>query len=146
MGAYAFVFFLLIALGLHSQYVDRHDPGVAQQLAKQKEEEADYMRKPFEPELSSASLAAANATLADPQAAKGKAVFEAQSCNACHGDAGVGTAAGPTLVGIAAKLTADQLAELLHRPTAKMTAGGMPAIDLSADELKALISYLESLK
>src|SRR5713101_480347 len=39
MGAYAFVFFLLIALGLRSQYVDGHDPGVAQQLAKQKEQE-----------------------------------------------------------------------------------------------------------
>ena len=146
MGAYAFVIFLLIALGLRSQYVDKQDAGVAQQLAKQKKEEEDYMRKPFEPELSSASLAAANATLADPLAAKGKAIFEAQSCNACHGDAGVGTAAGPALVGIAAKFTPDQLAELLHHPTAKMTAGGMPAIDVSPDELKALISYLESLK
>jgi len=146
MGAYAFVIFLLIALGLLSQYVDKQDAGVAQQLAKQKKEEEDYMRKPFEPELSSASLAAANATLADPLAAKGKAIFEAQSCNACHGDAGVGTAAGPSLVGIAVKFTPDQLAELLHHPTAKMTAGGMPAIDVSPDELKALISYLESLK
>jgi len=146
MSAYAFVIFLLIALGLRSQYVDKQDAGVAQQLAKQKKEEEDYMRKPFEPELSSASLAAANATLADPLAAKGKAIFEAQSCNACHGDAGVGTAAGPALVGIAAKFTPDQLAELLHHPTAKMTAGGMPAIDMSPDELKALISYLESLK
>jgi len=146
MGAYAFVFFLLIALGLRSQYVDRHDPGVAQQLAKQKEQEEDYMRRPFEPELSSASLAAANAILADPLAAKGKAIFEAQSCNACHGDAGVGTAAGPALVIIATKFTSDQLAELLHHPTAKMTAGGMPAVDLPPDDLKALISYLEDLK
>src|SRR5579863_7031637 len=54
MGAYAFVIFLLIALGLRSQYVDKQDAGVAQQLAKQKKEEEDYMRKPFEPELSSA--------------------------------------------------------------------------------------------
>jgi len=146
MGAYAFVIFLLIALGLRSQYVDKQDAGVAQQLAKQKKEEEDYMRKPFEPELSSASLAAANATLADPLAAKGKAIFEAQSCNACHGDAGVGTAAGPSLVGIAVKFTPDQLAELLHHPTAKMTAGGMPAIDLPEDNLKALIAYVQSLK
>jgi len=115
-------------------------------LAKQKKEEEDYMRKPFEPELSSASLAAANANLADPLAAKGKAIFEAQSCNACHGDAGVGTAAGPALVGIAVKFTPDQLAELLHHPTAKMTAGGMPAIDLPEDNLKALIAYVQSLK
>lgn len=146
MGAYAFVVFLLFALGLRSQYVDKHDPDVSQQLAKQKDAEEDYMRKPFEPELSSGSLAAANVTLADPLAAKGKVIFEAQSCNACHGDAGVGTAAGPALVGIATKFKPVQLAELLHHPSAKMTLGGMPPIDLSPDDLKALISYLQSLK
>jgi ubiquinol-cytochrome c reductase cytochrome b subunit len=146
IGSYAFVLFVLVGLGLRSQYVDMHDPGVAQQLAKQKKEEEDYMRKPFEPELSSASLAAANVTLADPLAAKGKAIFETQSCDACHGDAGVGTAAGPALAGIAVKFTPDQLAELFRRPTASMTAGGMPAMDLPPDDLKALISYLEGLK
>src|SRR3984893_12186375 len=95
MGTYAFLLFALLALGLRSQYVDKHDPGVAQQLAKQRAEEDEYARKPFEPELSSASLAAANVALADPLAAKGKTIFEGQSCNACHGDGGVGTAAAP---------------------------------------------------
>jgi mono/diheme cytochrome c family protein len=146
MGPYAFVLFALLGLGLRSQYLDAHDPGVAQQLAKQKKEEEDFMRKPFEPELSSATLAAANVTLADPLAAKGKTIFEAQSCNACHGDSGVGTAAGPALAGIAVKFTPARLPELFKHPTAKMTAGGMPPIDLPPDDLKALISYLESLK
>jgi ubiquinol-cytochrome c reductase cytochrome b subunit len=144
MGAYAFVVFSLVGLGLRSQYLDRHDPGIAQKLAKQKTEEAEYMRKPFEPDLSSASLAAENVVLADPLAAKGKTIFEAQSCNACHGDGGVGTAAAPALIGT--KLSADQLAELFKHPTAKMTAGGMPPIDLPPDDLKALIAYVESLK
>src|SRR5271170_5870469 len=49
MGAYAFVVFVLIGLGLRSQYLDRHDSGVAQQLAKQSAEEREYVRKPFEP-------------------------------------------------------------------------------------------------
>ena len=146
MGAYAFVLFALLGLGLRSQYVDKHDPGVARQLAKQKTEEEEYMRKPFEPELSSASLAAANVALADPLAAKGKTIFEAQSCNACHGDDGVGTAAAPALVGIAAKSPPAQLAELLKHPTAKMNAGGMPPVDLPPDDLKALIAYVESFK
>src|ERR1700720_4405521 len=146
MGAYAFVLFVLVGLGLRSQYLDKHDPGVAQQLAKQKTEEDEYMHKPFEPELSSASLTAANVALADPLAAKGKTIFEAQSCNACHGDGGVGTAAGPALVGIAAKFPPDRVAELLKRPTTKMTAGGMPAVNLPPDDLKALVAYLESLK
>ena len=146
MGAYAFVLFALVALGLRSQYLDKHDPGVAQQLAKQNTEEAEYMHKPFEPELSSASLTAVNVALADPLAAKGKTIFEAQSCSACHGDAGVGTAAGPALVGIAAKSSPDQLAQLFKHPTVKMTSGGMPPIDLPPDDLNALIAYVASLK
>jgi ubiquinol-cytochrome c reductase cytochrome b subunit len=146
MGAYAFVLFALVGLGLRSQYLDKHDPGVAQQLVKQEAEENEYMSKPFEPELSSASLTAVNVALADPLAAKGKTIFEGQSCNACHGDGGVGTAAAPALVGIAAKFSAEQVAELFKHPTAKMTAGGMPPIDLPPDDLKALIAYVESLK
>ncbi len=104
MGAYAFVAFTLIGLGLRSNYQDNHDPSVAQQLAKQDQEEKDYMRKPFEPELSAASLVAANVALADPLAAKGKTIFEAQSCNACHGDGGVGTAAAPALISCGRKV------------------------------------------
>jgi mono/diheme cytochrome c family protein len=135
-----------VGLGLRSQYLDQHDPGVTQQLAKQRAEEDAYLRKPFEPELSSASLAAANVILADPLAAKGKTIFEGHSCNACHGDGGVGTAAAPALVGINAKFSPDQLAELFKHFTAKMKAGGMPPIDLPPDDLKALIAYVESLK
>lgn len=146
MGAYAFLLLSLIGLGLRSYYLDVHDAAVAQQLAKQDAEQNEFMRKPFEPELSSSSLAAANVALADPLAAKGKTIFEAQSCNACHGDGGVGTAAAPALVGIAAKVSPEQVAELFKHPTAKMTAGGMPPIDLSPDDLKALIAYVESLK
>lgn len=146
MAAYGFMVLALVGLGLRSQYLDKHDAGVAQQLAKQNAEEEEYMRKPFEPELSSASLAAANVTLSDPVAAKGKTIFEGQSCNACHGDNGVGTAAAPALTGIAAQFSPEQIAELFKHPTAKMTAGGMPPVDLPADDLKALIAYIESLK
>ncbi len=146
MSAYLFVMCALIGLGLRSKYLDRHDPEVAQQLAKQKAEEVAYMSKPFEPELSSASLAAANAALADPLAAKGKAIFESHYCTACHGEGGVGTAAAPALIGVGAKFSADQITELLRHPTAKMKAGGMPTPELSPDEMKALVAYVASLK
>ena len=146
MAAYVFVFATLIGLGLRSQYLDRHDSGVAQQLAKQQAEESAYARQPFEPELSSASLAAANVTLADPLAAKGKTIFEGQSCNACHGDGGAGTAAAPALAGISKKFSPDQVANLFQHPTAKMTAGGMPPVDLPPNDTRALIVYVESLK
>jgi mono/diheme cytochrome c family protein len=103
------------------------------------------MRKPFQPELSSASLAAANMTLSDPLAAKGKTIFEARSCNACHGDGAVGTAAAPSLTGVHQTFSPDQLANLFEHPTAKMKAGGMPPVDLAPDDMKALIAYIEHL-
>jgi hypothetical protein len=49
-------------------------------------------------------------------------------------------------VGISAKYSPEQMAQLFKHPTAKMTAGGMPPIDLPPDDLKALIAYVESLK
>src|SRR6202790_2723949 len=42
MGSYGFVLLALVGLGLRSQFLDSHDPSVAQQLAKQKAEEQDY--------------------------------------------------------------------------------------------------------
>jgi ubiquinol-cytochrome c reductase cytochrome b subunit len=45
MGAYVLVLFSLVGLGLRSQYLDRHDSGVVEQLAKDRTEEAEYMRK-----------------------------------------------------------------------------------------------------
>src|SRR6202165_1471996 len=135
MGAFVFAVFMLLRLGLRSQYLDRHDSGVTHQLTKQKAEEDEYASKPFAPELSSAPLAAANITLADPLAAKGRTIFEGQSCNACHGDGGVGTAAAPGLVGIGTKFSPDQLAELFKHPTAKMHDGCIALIDLTQVEL-----------
>jgi ubiquinol-cytochrome c reductase cytochrome b subunit len=146
MGAYGFVLCAVIALGLRSRYLDAHDAAVAAQLTKQKAEEQEYMSKPFEPELSSASLAAANVALGDPLAAKGKMVFEAHACNACHGDGGLGTAAAPALTGISQKLSNDELGKLIQQPNENMKAGGMPPSELSLDDLKSLIAYLDSLK
>ncbi|HTD62555.1 MAG TPA: cytochrome b N-terminal domain-containing protein [Gemmatimonadaceae bacterium] len=146
MGAYVFVIVMIVGLGLRSKYADEHDPGVASQLAKQDAAEKGYMREPFEPALSSSSLAAVNVALADPLVAKGEKVFRAHSCNACHGEGGVGTAAAPALIGISATFTPDQLAALFAHPTAKMIAGGMPRVDPSLDDSKAMIAYIEGLK
>jgi len=146
MTAYLFLAGGMLWLGMRSELLDQYDPQVRLQLVKQNEEEDAYASQPFEPELSSASLTAANVALADPLAAKGKNIFEAQSCNACHGDGGSGTAAAPALKGLSKKFTAEQVAGLFQHPTAKMTAGGMPPVTLPPDDTKALIAYLESLK
>jgi ubiquinol-cytochrome c reductase cytochrome b subunit len=146
VGVFAIVFLSLIVLGTLSYVGDHRDPGISEQLAKQREETEQFMRASFEPEPSGSSLAAANAALADPLASQGKAIYEAQSCNACHGDGGIGTSAGPKLIGIGAKFPSDKLAALLKKPTDKMTSGGMTAVELTDEEMKGLIAYLNSLK
>src|SRR5258706_15942415 len=82
-----------------------------------------------------------NVAPTDPLAAKGKTIFEAQSCNACHGDGGGGTAAAPALLGIPGNSPPAPLAELLKHPPPKMNAGGMPAVGFPPDDLKALIAF-----
>lgn len=146
VGTYVFVFLALFGLGYMSYHSDHSDPGYAAQLAAQDQATAEYMRQPFEPETSGATAAGLASSNVDPLAAKGKAIFEAQSCNACHGDNGVGTAMAPKLTGISSRFSKDQLATILKTPTAKMTAGGMAPVDLPADQMSALIAYLEALK
>jgi mono/diheme cytochrome c family protein len=67
-------------------------------------------------------------------------VLEGQTCNACHDDGGVATAAGPALTGVGAKISVEQMHDLLLHPSEKMTSGGMPTVDLSAEDLSALIA------
>jgi ubiquinol-cytochrome c reductase cytochrome b subunit len=146
VGIFIAVLLGLAALGVISHRQDMRNPGVAAQLRAQQEATKEFMNAKFEPELSGNSLIAQNVALANPEAAKGKEIFEAQSCNACHGDNGVGTAAAPKLVGVGAKYDAAKIAALLHTPTAQMTAGGMPPVELKDSDMKPLIAYLQSLK
>jgi ubiquinol-cytochrome c reductase cytochrome b subunit len=146
VGLFTVVLLGLAALGVISHRQDMRNPGVAAQLRTQQQATQEFMRAKFEPELSGGSLVAQNTALANPEAAKGKEIFEGQGCNACHGDNGVGTAAAPKLVGVSGKYDAAKLEDLIRHPTAKMTAGGMPTADLKDDEMKRLIAYLQSLK
>jgi len=146
VGVFTVILLGLGYLGFVSHREDLRNPGVAAQLKAQHDETVQFMKTKFEPELSGSSLVAQNAALANPEAAKGKAIFEREGCNACHGDNGIGTAAAPKLVGAGAKYDAGKIEGLLHSPTAKMTAGGMPAVTLKEDEMKSLVAYLTSLK
>jgi len=146
VGLFTIILLGLGGLGFASHREDMRNPGVAAQLKIQHEQTVEFMKAKFEPELSGGSLVAQNTALANPEAAKGKGIFEREGCNACHGDNGVGTAAAPKLVGVGAKYDGAKLEELLHHPTEKMSAGGMPAVELKAQDMSALIAYLQSLK
>src|ERR1700758_1536148 len=144
VGAF-FLFILAYAsLGVASYRDDAKDPGVAAQMRKQDEDAKAFMRQPFVPEAA-ASSATAPVASADPLVAKGLAVFQAQSCNSCHGDGGVGTAAAGPLTGVGQKYTAEQLIALLHAPNNAMTNGGMTAVDVNENDMRALVAYLRQL-
>jgi ubiquinol-cytochrome c reductase cytochrome b subunit len=143
--AVAIVMLGIIYFGVKSEYDDRHDAAVSSQLAKQEQQEKAYTAAPFEPYVESPGgtgpLALPTGPV-NPLVSHGKGIFEAHGCSGCHGATGAGTTAAPTLVGITTKFPQAQLIGLLHDPTAKMRAGHMPAVDISADDMSALLSYL----
>ncbi len=146
VGAFAAVLLSLVLLGVLSAMEDRRDPAIAEQLAAQREADRRFTAEPFAPEESPASLKTAKAALVDPAMTRGKAVYNAQSCDACHGDAGQGTQGAPALIDIAAKHPADELQRLLKMPTKKMADGGMMPLDIPDDDLRLLMAYISALK
>jgi ubiquinol-cytochrome c reductase cytochrome b subunit len=137
----------MVFLGVRS-HIDDKEGSTARQLAQQLEDEKAYSATPFEPYTKApegTSAGAAIAQIVDPLVSKGKGIFNDRGCSACHGDNGTGTALAPSLVGITSKLPQDRLIALLHNPDARMKAGGMPAVDASSEEMKALLAYLATL-
>jgi ubiquinol-cytochrome c reductase cytochrome b subunit len=145
VGTYVFIFLALFGLGFISYSSDRGDPGYAAQLIAQQKATEEFMHQPFEAEVAQPSPVSPGAT-ADPLVARGAQIYQAQSCNACHGDAGAGTAAAPKLTGIGDRFSKEQLATVLKTPTPKMIASGMSPLNLPGEEMNALVSYLEALK
>ena len=146
VGAFVLIVGGFVLMGLMSVRDDRRDPSIAKQVAKQRQEVGQFMHEPFEPEGAATSLSAPVVAVVDPLAAAGKKVYESESCDACHGENGVGTNAGPKLTGPIAQKSADELSNLLRHPTAKMIEGEMKPVDVSDEDLKALVTYIKSLK
>ena len=146
--AVAIVLVGAIFLGFKSRLDDARDPTSAAQIALQDQQEKAYSQAPFEPYVESPG-GAGPVELAvgpvEPSIALGKGIFGAHGCAGCHGEIGTGTPAAPSLVGVTSKYPSDQLTGLLRAPNAKMRAGAMPAVDLSATDMSALVSYLGAL-
>ena len=143
--AVAIVVLGIVYFGAKSEWDDRHDAAVSSQLSKQDQQEQAYTAAPFEPYIESPGgtgpLALPTGPV-NPLVAHGKGIFEAHGCSGCHGATGTGSSVAPSLVGVTTKFPEPQLIGLLHDPTAKMRAGHMPAVDISSDEMSALVSYL----
>jgi cytochrome c2 len=82
-----------------------------------------------------------------PELAKGREVYEAQGCPACHVLQGTGSPAGPELTRIGAKRDAAWLKRFMQDPAAVMPGSVMPSYkELPEEALDALAKYLASLK
>ena len=146
VGIFILILVGFVSMGLMSVRDDQRDPSIAKQVARQREETERFTREPFEPEGAASSLSAPVVVVLDPLASAGKKVYEGESCDACHGESGIGGAAAPKLAGSTAQKPADELSNLLRKPTPKMLEGGMQAVNVSDDDLKALVAYIKSLK
>jgi mono/diheme cytochrome c family protein len=144
VGAFFLFLICYTTLGVLSYRADYSDPGMAAQMHKQEADTEAFMAKPFIPEAA-AGTASATLVSADPLVVKGSALFQSNSCNSCHGDAGVGSAAAPALTGVSTKYTEEQLSSLLKKPNPAMTNGGMQAVTLGTQDMDALTKYLRQL-
>ncbi len=143
--AVAIVMVGIVYLGMKSEMDDRKDPTTAAQLALQEQQEKAYTAAPFEPYVEApggTGPAALPSGPVSPLVAQGRGIFQEHGCSGCHGEVGLGTPAAPNLTGITTKIPQPQLIELLHHPNAAMLAGHMPAVDISAPEMSALLAYL----
>ena len=143
--AVAIVMVGIVYLGMRSEMDDRDDPTTAAQLALQAQQEKAYSAAPFEPYIESpggTGPAVLPSGPVNPLVAQGRGIFQEHGCSGCHGDVGLGGVVGPNLTGITTKFPEAQLVDLLHHPNAQMRAGNMPSVDISADQMKALLAYL----
>ncbi len=108
---------------------------------------------PAAPLLASVALAPSPATSnsaatlsATPDIDAGRALFKARGCIACHGSNAQGTRIAPALIGVGSRFPGEKLPALLRQPTSKMLDGGMPAVAVNDEQMRALVAYLTSLE
>ena len=112
------------------------------------------LMKPVVAKLSAEDLLAVGAYLASRGTAgapasssvleQGKARFHAYGCFECHGANGEGTDQAPDLVNT--RLTGEEIAAFLQKPSPDARLKGMPSIPASSPDLQTLVAYVVSLK
>jgi ubiquinol-cytochrome c reductase cytochrome b subunit len=80
------------------------------------------------------------------EAVQGKAIFQRNRCETCHGVDGLhGSVAAPGLAGTASILPASVLENLLKHHSIQMQNGGMPLTNINTRDRKALVAYIRSM-
>ena len=148
IGSLLLVFAALVLLGVQSEAQDRRDSAVRAKLAAQEEAERAFAAAPFVPEenlgpgLGGGGAAASQPSALSPEAAKGALLFESEGCSGCHGPQGHGGGGLFALAKLGPRFSPEQLAALLRSPRPDMQQGGMQAVAVKDDDMKALVAFL----
>jgi mono/diheme cytochrome c family protein len=97
-------------------------------------------------EVTRAATEQLNALALAPEAVHGRAVFERNNCETCHGIGGLsGTVAAPGLAGTASILPAQTLEDLLRHHSKSMQKGGMPLTNMNQKDMNDIVAFIRSL-
>jgi mono/diheme cytochrome c family protein len=97
-------------------------------------------------EVTRAATEQLNALALAPEALHGRAVFERNNCETCHGIGGLsGTVAAPGLAGTASILPAQTLEDLLRHHSKSMQKGGMPLTNMNQKDMNDIVAFIRSL-
>jgi mono/diheme cytochrome c family protein len=77
---------------------------------------------------------------------QGKKLFVDQGCYGCHTVGKMGTLIAPDLSEIGSKYPPSYLLEWLRDPATQKPKAHMPKIELTEEEIRALVAYLASLR
>jgi ubiquinol-cytochrome c reductase cytochrome b subunit len=149
VGSLLLVLAALVLLGVQSEVQDRRDPAVRAKLTAQEQAERDFAAAPFAPEENlgpgpGGGAAAAQPAALSPDAAKGALLFESEGCSGCHGAQGHGGGGLFALANLGKRFSPEQLTALLRAPRPDMQQGGMQAVQLEGEDMKALVAFLLS--
>ena len=134
-------------MGLMSVRDDRRDPSIAKQVAKQREETEQFMREPFEPEPAIGFTRLRRMSRSPIHSLPREKKFMKAN-----------PATPATVKTVPEQLPVRNLRArplknprmncqiYLRHPTPKMIEGEMKPVDVSDEDLKALVAYIKSLK
>ena len=141
-----------VSLGAFSKYQDRTDKEFNTKLQEQEEDQREFLKAPFEPQIVGAvtAIKATNAAAPLAKVAPPPPIY-IESCAECHGErAEGGPDDEPSLIGITTKRnrTKEDLLKIINNSRSYGLKKPMPRSfpELSDDDKKSIVEWLESLK
>ncbi|HEX4947259.1 MAG TPA: cytochrome b N-terminal domain-containing protein [Blastocatellia bacterium] len=141
-----------VALGALSKYEDSADKEFMTKLQEQEEDQREFLKAPFEPQIVGAVAAIKAGSSPTPLAKASPAPpIYIESCAECHGERGEGGPDDePTLIGITEKRnrTPNDLLKILRNSRSYGLKKPMPRAfpELSDDDKQSIVAWITSLK